>query len=488
MLGKRNRSWQYRAVGRQPVKSSAFFPRWGGALGALALAFGVTIFVHSRARAQDPGAPSSLPRPLLLGGPLHEEKEKIPLDPRLPVGRLRSQSGQLLLKNMLCSLRRPVCVAEESSAHRREGQLGGARRLLEQAYEEVVVGADLPGSLATFGEPLVWKLESGQRLHTEAQLKIRRGYDRGAAHCVGGDLTIESARRCVLEASLLGRAPATASWLAAGWAAEGARELGSAARSETEIASSFRDPQAGVLTSSVASPGRSDNQRAVSPLRSARFFGYLAARSGGSVIETGFLALSLAATQTPRGASRFLAEPDLADVVRATHQYNRAGVARFYDDFAQWSFFDQRERSASLAIDWEIDADTLPRSVAFSTPIEPTGSVYAIIALSETTRHEVMGFRTRCETPVSYVWSVTRLDANGQEISKFPLTFQERNPDASGRVLPVAGMESLLVVGTNVGGVALTHPFDPDHEPHEAHGCRLTINVVPSSGVAEETK
>ena len=100
-------------------------------------------------------------------------------------------------------------------------------------------------------------------------------------------------------------------------------------------------------------------------------------------------------------------------------------------------------------------------------------------------RKNVFGFRASCETPVSYVWSVTRLGAGDAALSTVPITFQERNPDASGRVLPVEGLEALLVVGTNLGGVALTHPFDPDHEPHEAHGCRLSINVVPEDDLGK---
>lgn len=349
--------------------------------------------------------------------------------------------------------------------------------------EEVVFGLELPGSFASFEAPLFWRLDSAERLRVELSERLGRGFDRGAPSCIGGDLTLETARRCVLEAALAERAPATADWLREGFAAGSARELGGAPQVESELRSSFAHPEAGVFTSSTIAPARSEQVfEWVSPLRSARFFRYLGVRSDRAVATSGYLALTLAATETPGGSLRYTAEPDLADVIRATHGHDRNEVARFYDDFARWSFFDAERQSFPLSIEWEIDGQSLPRSVAFSRPLEPTGSVYAMVSLPESMRREVIGFRASCETPVSYVWSVTRLDGRNEEISSFPLTFQERNPDASGRVLPVPGMEKLLVVGTNLGGVALTHPFDPDHGPHETHGCRLTVDVVPGGG------
>lgn len=381
------------------------------------------------------------------------------------------------MKSRHCSLRRPVCV-ESTSA----GNSSPALSLLERALEEVVFGNHLPSSFASFESPLVFRLEATERLHVELEATLGRGFDQAAPSCVGGDLTLETARRCVFEASLAERAPATAEWLREGYAAESARELGGAPEMESELRSSFAHPEAGVFTSSTTSPARSEQVfEWVSPLRSARFFRYLGVRSDQSVATSGYLALTLAATETPAGSLRYSAEPDLADVIRATHGHDRSEVARFYDDFARWSFFDAEQQSFPLSVEWEIDGRSLPRSVAFSRPLEPTGSVYALVNLPESMRHEVLGFRTSCETPVSYVWSVTRLTEENEELSSFPLTFQERNPEASGRVLPVPGMEKLLVVGTNLGGVALTHPFDPDHGPHEAHGCRLTVDVVPGA-------
>lgn len=475
MLGKRNRSWQYRAVGRQTVKSRAFFPELRGVGGFLTAALLALSGVTPGASAQEASGGPLRARPLLLGGAFEGAKEEIPLDPRLPVGRIRSAPRPFLMKSRACSLRRPVCVESDAP-----GNLATELGFLERAWEELAYGWDLPGELASFERPLLWRSSPTARFQLEVQSAASRGFDRGEASCFGGAPSLETARRCVLEASLAARAPATAEWLRAGWAAEGARELGSAPEVTAEMRSTYAHPEAGVLTLSRSAPARPETAPAwVTPLRSARLFRYLAERSRRSVTISGFLSLTLAATKTPAGRLRYDAEPDLADVVRATHSHDRNEVAGFYNDFAKWSFFDASAQSFELVVDWEILGESLPRSVAFSSPIEPTGSVYALVHLPESLRSEVLGFRTSCETPVSYVWSVTRLDGENAEISTFPLTFQERNPQASGRVLPAPGMEKLLVVGTNLGGVALTHPFDPDHGPHEAHGCRLTVDVVP---------
>jgi hypothetical protein len=40
-------------------------------------------------------------------------------------------------------------------------------------------------------------------------------------------------------------------------------------------------------------------------------------------------------------------------------------------------------------------------------------------------------------------------------------------------------MDSLLLVGTNLDGVDLAHPFDPDHGPHEFHACTVAVDVMP---------
>jgi hypothetical protein len=268
-----------------------------------------------------------------------------------------------------------------------------------------------------------------------------------------------------------------------------ARKLGAAevVASAHQLSGAF--PEVGVLTQTTETPGMNEGAALKIPIhRSSRFFDYLDERSAGRLGDAGKIALTIAPTVTPWENARWEAEPDLVDVLRVTLGGDRAETARLFDDFAVRSFFRGQTDGSPVFVDWKIEGESLPRAVAFSRSVEPTGSVYLRLLLSEKLRTSVIAFRTSCEAPVSYVWSVSRLDRKGAEISRFPLTFKERGGDASGRVLPQAEMEELLLVGTNVGGVDLAHPFDPDHGPHEAHGCTVAINVVPSGGASAKER
>lgn len=386
------------------------------------------------------------------------------------------------MKDVRCSLKRPVCV--------RVGLLAAAPLLadLERAFEEVSWGASFPRDDVTFERPLIWDLEGDRAtLDLVVRRSPSRSFDRGRALCVGGAPHLDTARRCVMAALTSAIAPATAPWLRDGHAAKWAEALGSSPEASAARVNSWLHPEVGVLTNTK----RVDDLQGrpsvfVSELRSVRFFDYLESRARAGLGEAGFLALTLATTRTPSGQSRWEAEPDLFDVLSVTLEGDRVAVARLLDDFAQYSHRVGNEQGPRLEPDWVIEGTSLPRTVAFPRSVEPTGSLYLRVDLAEDQLNEVLGFRIGCEAPVSYVWSVARLSVAGDEISRMPLTYRQRGGEASGRVLPVAGQKSLLLAGTNVGGVDLAHPFDPDHGPHEAHGCHVAINVVPADVAARE--
>lgn len=417
--------------------------------------------------------------PLLLGGAIQPEKSPVLLDPVLPRGALRTWAApKNLLKEARCSLERPVCVHWPRST---EELAAGALKDLERAFEEQVWGLRLPSNAISWRHPLVWDLQNGPVEVTARVERIpSRSFDVGRAWCEGGLASLSGARVCVAAALTAARAPATAPWLRDGYAAALARELGEAPATGAAMVASWSRPEIGVLTNTSrvdALQGR--GELFISLLRSARFFDYIEHRSRDDLGHAGFYALTLAGTRTPAGSPRWDAEPDLFDVLSVTLRGDRIEIARLMDDFAQYSFARANSDAVWLVPDWIVSAESLPRSVAFSRPVEPTGSIYLRLEVPESMSRLTYGFRTSCEAPVSYVWSVARLDDMGEEISRFPITFRQRGGDASGRVLPAENMRSLLLVGTNVGGVDLAHPFDPDHGPHESHGCRVAINVVP---------
>jgi hypothetical protein len=286
----------------------------------------------------------------------------------------------------------------------------------------------------------------------------------------------------VVEAAVATQNPATAAWLSQGLATNAAVQLGDAPESQASLAVSSALPHVGVLTNTSeyrtwrTTPG--EGNTFVPLARSARFFGYLDARSEHGLGEAAWLALSLAATRTRYGANRWEAEPDLMDVLWATVKGDANSLARLVDDFAQDSFFRAKENEAELALSWSLKSESLPRSIALADPLEPSGSTYVLVELQPEHRERVVAFRLNCEAPVSYVWSVVRLLPDFSRHSSVPVAYRERGGQADVRVTPQPSVSALLLVGTNMGGIDLAHPFDPDHGPHEAHGCQIYVSFI----------
>jgi hypothetical protein len=417
---------------------------------------------------------------LLFGGAIQPRKAPIRLDPVLPRGEVRGYPVDAAPSKRLCSLVRPVCVDEAF------GRVG--LNLLTQAYEEHIYGLSLPAPLATEEHPLFYEQTSDRELRGRADPIASRGFDRAQPSCGASVLNISHARRCVVEAALLSRAPAGASWLRRGYGAYLSAELGAAPEVHEGLIAAAAEPQVGILSSTLRyEDARTDQVKTVSQLRSARFFAHLDERSHAPLGHAGFLALLLGATETRTGSPRWEAEPDLMDVIAATLEGDVSAIARFVDDFARYSYLHpvapfprpaNSDQALSGMVDWVVEGATLPRSLVLSRPIEPTGSAYVKLHLSEQQRHKLIAVQTHCESPVSYVWSVLRLDEKGNRVGSIPIGYKERGTSVEARVEPMEGVRTLVFVGTNMGGVDVAHPFDPDHEPHEAHGCRLYLSVL----------
>lgn len=469
-------------MGCQAVKSAAIFcaPIRALRLARLRrgarLVFALALFVSS-ADVPQALATNKNDRPgVLFGGAIQVRKPPIRLDPVLPRGQMRVLR-ELPASSRLCSLKRPVCVERSSGA---EGLA-----LLTRAYEELTYGLALTPPRANFERPLTW-FPSVDELSVRQLHLPGRGFDRASAFCLGGALNLGSARRCVIEAAVIGQSPATASWLRSGYAASLALELGDAPEIQQTRDQAFAHTEVGILTSTQHIEDRTTGASvSISPLRSFHFFDFLDRRSDAALGEVGFYALGLGATHSAPGAARYDAEPDLMDVLSATVNGDPAKLAHFFSDFAHYLFFQaatQRpQRGAwSKVVDWVVEGKTLPRSLILSRPLEPTGSAYVQLNLSAEQQQSVIAIQTSCEAPVSYVWSILRLDAEGNKLGSVPVGYLERGTSVEARVEPLAGTVHLVFVGTNMGGVDIAHPFDPDHEPHEAHGCRVYLSVLPA--------
>lgn len=482
------RSWQYRAVVQRAVKSSTIFRGarrrlrhlWAVGVGGLMLS------TPSLAQQQSKG-PS-----LLFGGAITPSKSPVRLDPVLPRGERLPVPWPVIEGQRSCSSRRPVCVVSSAATTSAIGSeslgeasppLGAAQSLeyFERAWEEHTFGASLPGPRASFEQPLTWNPDPTRPLTVRRERVPSRGFDRARSRCEGGAPTLENARICLIQSALFASAPATASWLARGLAAQATAQMGDAPKVRFELQSSFAHPQLGILSSTTAHRSwRSAAARRVpvTSLRSARFFEYLEARSQAALGEAAWLSLSLAATRTRPGVTRWEAEPDILDVLAATVRGDGVALARLFDDFAQQSLFQAQAWGTKMEFAWRLGSESLPRNVALADPMEPTGTSYVRVDLQPGDRNKVIAFRMSCESPVSYVWSVVRLDEADSLHSSVEIAYRERGGEAEARITPQPGVRALVLVGTNMGGIDLAHPFDPDHEPHEAHGCQVYVSPI----------
>jgi hypothetical protein len=221
----------------------------------------------------------------------------------------------------------------------------------------------------------------------------------------------------------------------------------------------------------------------------ALLFEYLdAVQSRASPAALSSALLSLGASMTPPGSSRWHNEPDAFDVLRSTVRYKRAAFAHLLGQFSvERAFIGSRDDGRHLPslvwagdfgrvrFDWRLPYSSLPRRVATRQPIEPTGSFYVLIDLDEVALGETLALQAEWEAPVVFTWTVVHLDKHGREQRRLELPFQERGEKAEQRIVNLETARHLLIVGTNLGGVDLSHPFDPDVAPYEPHAATVYL-------------
>jgi hypothetical protein len=64
---------------------------------------------------------------------------------------------------------------------------------------------------------------------------------------------------------------------------------------------------------------------------------------------------------------------------------------------------------------------------------------------------------------------------DGEELGRIDIPYQERGRDAEGRISNLEGARAVLIVGTNLEGIDLAHPFDPDVAPFEPHAATVYL-------------
>ncbi len=473
---------QYRRLVRQPVKYRPVFALLGVVVAAV---------VCREAGAQS--ARRAAPGPLLGGswGP-PPERPPAPVDPRLPTGAaLPTAFDRPKGHRRACSGRRPVCVHAARDVPDRTA--AEALRALESGYERVVLALGLPDPLDDRGggsRDLDWYVgrDGPRQLIVERdEVRLSSRFDSAPAFCIGtgvadGDLE-RDAVLCVAEA-LAWRLDAAETphskraFAAHVWHVVGLPTNADLAAVDDAQSNPQRTPSAAAR--SRYSEGDALFLDVLDARHSAAFPGSLAASL-----------LALSAAETPASARAWNNEPDSVDVIRHTFGDRAARFADLLVDAAvdrAWlgsrsdgtrlPDWDHAGDFGRVRFDWAVKLSSMPRNLAPMRPIESLGSTYVWIDVDEVNLGEGLGFRAEWESPVAFRWTVLSLDRDGSVISRLDVPFLERGTSVEGRVVDVSSAAALVVVGVNVGGTSLAHPFDPDMEPDEPHGYTLLLAKI----------
>lgn len=423
-------------------------------------------------------------------GPPPPERPAVPIDPLLPTGaRLRAPARPTVEEAPACSALRPVCVHRGSGVSPEVAL--AALASLERAWMRVVLSLALPAPLGDEGrggsDALDVYLEAGavpaQTVHSEPEWT--GSWDRAAAFCSWSGTPVDMDRAATLciggaiaarfdpgETPHFRRAYATHLWWLVG--TPGAADMAELddVQSHPELAVAARD--------------RTDTATAGALLLSYLDSEFSKASPG--YLATGMLALG--ASRTEAGAERWHNEPDSFDVLRSTFDNRLRRLAELLADFAVHRAFAGSRSDGQhgpdtewagdfgrIRFDWTLPLSSFPRRVAATEPIEPTGAVYVYVPIDEPISATTeIGLRAEWESPVPFAWTIVKLDGKGNEIGRVNVKFSETAQKTERTLRELPGVAALLIVGTNLGGVDLEFPFDPDIAPFEPHG--LTVYVT----------
>lgn len=422
------------------------------------------------------------PRPSILLGGAPESVFAAPLpDPLLPVGpRITFARRPDSSEPAACSTRWPVCV------HRAPGDRGATalRELaaLERAWARLVASARLPAPRPDSGaggsRALDWYPERAP-LRVEPDT-VAPG-DRASAVCLGGaDTSPErGAFLCLAESIALGLDAGESPALRRSWATELWWALGEPQREDYELVDDAQAHPERALT---------EREAGASVAGGALFFEYLESARGYGLGSLGASLFALAAGETAPGSFAWNDEPDAFDVLRHSAGTRAKGMANLLIDFAIARAFvgdrDDGEHLPTLGwagafgrarMDWSIPLSKLPKRVAISPPLEPTGAVYVYVPFDEPIPELGLGFQAEWERPSPLAWALVKIAPDGGELGRIDVPFQERGTSIEHSVVDLGGAVGLLVVGTNVGGTDASFPFDPDWSPFVKTGCTIYL-------------
>ncbi len=423
--------------------------------------------------------------PLLFGAGPHVPRALVEVDPSLPTG---PDFAATLLRpratGAACSAQVPVCVQRDSNVAGPDALR--ALSALELAYRRVVQALALPAPLADDGhggsDGLDWYVNGKPGLSTVPDAIGLGGFDRAAAFCLGGGsgdrwLLERDATLCIGEAVAKRLAPGASAAVQRAFATELWWITGSVTSLDVQEVDDAQAHPERALAGRYSAPGAA----------AALLLDFLErARSSQDSAALLTSLLSAAADRTPGGALSWNDEPDVFDVLRHSLDEDTGkmatllgqyGVSRGFlgdrDDGGHAPYAEWAGAFGRASYDWVIKFSSLPRRVRASRAIEPTGIELVWVDLDEVPLGVSLGFESEWEAPVAFRWTLISVDDQGREMARVDVPFLERGRSSEGRVVNLTGVRGVLAIGVNLGGVDLTHPFDPDLDPFEPQSCTM---------------
>ncbi|HEX2882401.1 MAG TPA: hypothetical protein VHO25_22930 [Polyangiaceae bacterium] len=424
-----------------------------------------------------------VPGPLFGGAAVLPTQVAPAVDPTLPPGAPFLVTPRLQAAATLCSPRHPLCVAGTTQQAR---QLPVALDRLESAYHLVhgVLSLPRPWTSATTPRFEVYLSDDPNlALATPVFTAVSAWADRASVSCriPSRTLALGEMVRCL------------------GFAIAGALDA-----AETPA---LMDAYAAHLvwlageSSSGDVAGIDDLQ--VNPERTPVARVASASATGGVLLleslertwqhpRPGWTSTTLLGLSRREGISTGLSwqnEPDWFDVVRASLGESANDTADWLVGFAldrALLGLNSSGRLRGLAIagdaararfDWRMPFSSLPRRVALSKPLQPLGAAYLWLDLDRVPNGATLGFRADWEVPVAFKWLLLSLDDKGRELARLEVPYLETatSVERTWASFNAEGARAVVIAGVNLGAVDPAHPFDPDYEPWETHGCTVYL-------------
>lgn len=198
--------------------------------------------------------------------------------------------------------------------------------------------------------------------------------------------------------------------------------------------------------------------------------------------------ISVAAQRSKPGSWEWSNEPDLFDTLRINTKARESSLDTLLLDFAiARAFVGSRSDAMHLTgterfgdfgrvrFEWAVPFTSLPRRLAPTRPIDPTGATYLWIDCAGAPEGAELTFVADWELPSIFRWSLIKINKTGAESGRVDIAGVYGDSHVERSVAFLGGLAGLMVVGINGGSTDRGHPFDPDEAPFMPHSYTVTL-------------